>query len=215
MHDLDQSDLVFEADDFEPGARRQGSYGEVSAYDGEAAESSPGFDEREQAELASELLSVSDDGELDQFLGGLLKRVTRKIGKVLPKPLLDNLGGLLKGAVKKVVPAIAGAVGGPVGMALASQAAPALGSLLGLELEGLSAEDQEFEAARQFVRLAEEAAKQAATATQQEQPHLAARNAMIQASRRYAPGLVAPRSRAPSQRGTWYRQGNRIVLVGV
>ena len=49
--------------------------------------------------------------------------------------------------------------GGDLGSQLATQA----GQLLGLELEGLSEEDREFEASRQLVRLASSAAEQAST----------------------------------------------------
>jgi hypothetical protein len=48
-------------------------------------------------------------------------------------------------------------VGGPVGGKLASAA----GRMFGLELEGLSAEDREFEVARRFVRFASATTKNA------------------------------------------------------
>jgi hypothetical protein len=63
------------------------------------------------------------------------------------------------------------------------------GSLLGLELEGLSAEDQEYEVAKQFVRLAA-----AAVAPLTAFPHASARSAreaFRNAVRSQAPGVVA------------------------
>jgi len=69
-----------------------------------------------------------------------------------------QLGGLLKGAAKQVLPTLAGAAvtlvgGGMIGSELGSAA----GDAFGLELEGLSPEDGEYEVARRFVRIAGEA----------------------------------------------------------
>ena len=63
------------------------------------------------------------------------------------------------------------------------------GSLLGLELEGLSPPDQEFETARQLVRFAGSAYRHAAWAPRNMSPSAAARSAAARAARRYAPGL--------------------------
>lgn len=66
----------------------------------------------------------------------------------------------------------------------------AVGRLYGLELEGLSAEDQLFELARRFVRLARQAAGHAALDTPRTAPAVAARRATHAAARSLAPGLV-------------------------
>ncbi len=55
-------------------------------------------------------------------------------------------------------------LGGPVGGAIGGKLASAAGKAFGLELEGLSPEDQEFEVAKRFVRFAGEATKKAAQA---------------------------------------------------
>ena len=99
----------------------------------------------------------------------------------------------------------------------AGRQAPSLaGQRLGLELEGLSDEDAQFEMARQFVRLGGAAAVRATAGPANLAPMTAAQGAMLAASRRYAPGLV-PQGRGAygTRTGRWYRRGRRIVLVGV
>src|SRR5262245_28893524 len=117
------------------------------------------FSESEEQELAAELLGVNSDHELDQFLGGLLRRAASAVGSVLHSPVGGALGGLVKGAVRKVLPDVGrlfnAAEGGPTAQLAAA------GRLLGLESEGMSAEDQEFNAATQLVRLTGAAAAQA------------------------------------------------------
>jgi hypothetical protein len=131
-------------------------------------------------------------------------------------------------------------VGGMVGGKLASAA----GNLLGLELEGLSQEDQEFEAARQVVRFAGAAASQAAQAAPTAPPQQVAQAAAAAAAQQYAPGLLRPPVGAGAglgngpgtgvgtmtgataagrphhncshrQNGRWIRKGKTIVLLGV
>jgi hypothetical protein len=202
MHDLDRSDLVFEAS--EDGELD----GEAADHDGEGV-----FDEIEQTELATELLGVTDDHELDQFLGNLLGKVRHRLSGALK----GQLGSWLKGAIKTALPTLAGAagtvLGGPVGALVAKQGAGALGSLLGLELEGLSPEDQELESAKQLIRMAGSAIQAAANAGGGS-PAAIARDAVAAAARRYAPGLVRGHGHR-AQSGRWYRRGNKIVIVGV
>ena len=222
MHDTDRTQLEFEAyaDEFE--APNPYAFQRESAV----------FDEAEEMELAAELLAVGDEAELDQFLGDLIGKAGQAIGKAVKGPIGRKLGGFLKGAVKKVVPAAAGvlgtAFGGPVGGMVASKVASAAGDMFGLELEGLSPEDQEFEAARHFVRFAGEAARQAGQVAQADDPQGAARSAVVNAAKKHAPGLLRPAARSPQsdagagarggaagQSGRWLRQGQKIVLLGV
>jgi hypothetical protein len=209
MHDLDRSDLVFESDGLDAGLEELDD-GELEPEGEEGV-----FDEVEESELASALLGVSDDHELDQFLGDVFRRAARKLAPI-SRAVRGNLGGLLKGAIKKSLPTFArlagGALGGPAGAMIAGQAAPYLSSLFGMELEGLSPEDQELESAKQLVRLAGSALDSVARAVPGLPPAAAARRAVIEAARRHAPGLV--RAATGAQRGTWYRRGNAIVLVG-
>ncbi len=219
MHDLDRSDLVFESDGFDAGLEE---LEEADLGDEEGV-----FDSAEQSELAGELLNVSSEHELDQFLGDLIKGAVSKLGPIGGR-LAKNLGGYLKGAIKKTLPSVAsiagGMIGGPAGAMIASKATPYLSSMFGMELEGLSPEDQEFEAAKQLVRLAGSAIKNAAGVLGGN-PADVARSAVDDAARQYAPGLVRRAGAVASrlggggggggQHGTWYRRGNKIVIVGV
>ncbi len=188
------------------------------------------FNETEEVELATQLLEVTDEAELDQFLGSLLRKASRAVGSVIKSPLGQQLGGLLKGAIKKALPGVGAAIGGAipgVGGALGGQLATQAGHLLGLELEGLSPEDQEFEAAKQLVRFAGAAVQDAASAPPSAAgPAAVARNAVAQAARQHAPGLVRrvvaaadpARSGACHCRrrsaGRWVRHAGKIILLG-
>ena len=194
--------------------------GEQSAWPGES--DSEGLGEIDEIEMAAELLAVTNEQELDQFLGQLVRKVGRAVGRVVRSPIGQAIGGVLKGVLKNVLPAASGALGtstgGPLGSAIGSVLASNAGQALGLELEGLSHEDQEFEAARRFVRFASEAVKNAASTSPAQDPVAAAQSAVAAAARRLAPGLVqAP---GPTQAGAgvagsgrWIRQGRNVIVV--
>jgi len=181
---------------------------------GTAQSESEVFNEAEQMELAAELLEVRDEAELEQFLGSLIKKAGRAIGKVVKSPVGQAIGGFLKSAAKKALPiagaALGGMVGGPIGAKIGSGLANVAGGALGLELEGLSNEDREFEAARQFVRFAGETVKNA-TAAPGANPVAAARMAIQQAAQKHAPGFAASGAKS----GRWRRQGRNILVIGV
>lgn len=176
-----------------------------------------GTDEREQLEL----LSVSNEEELNYFLGNLIKKAGSAIGSVVRSPIGQALGGVLKQVAKKALPIAGAALGNMlvpgVGGAIGSKLASAAGSMFGLELEGLSQEDREFEVAKQFVRLAGGATSHALRAAQQGvDAQQAVRDAVAQAAARYAPGLLSGGSIAGGRMsGRWIRRGNKIVLLGV
>ena len=184
-----------ESEDFEFGGEEVGTF--------EAAEE---LDETEEMELASRLLEITDEAELDQFIGRLIKRAGRAVGQFARSGAGRALGGILKGAAKKALPIVGGAIGGyiggPAGSRVGSQLAANAGDLFGLELEGLSEEDQEFEVARRLVRFSDAAAKNLASAPSSASPQQAATAAAIAAAKRHAPGLIRPvgRSAARSSR---------------
>lgn len=219
MHDIDRTMTEFETDEFESD-EFEFEQGDAEYDEFEAAV----FDETEEMELAAELLAVSDEAELDQFLGKLFKRAGRSLGRFVKSSVGRRLGGFLKGAIRKALPIVGGAAGtlfgGPAGAAIGSRLASAGGQMFGLELEGLSPEDQEFEVARRLIRLSGEAAKQAADTPEQMDPHAAARAATTRAAQRHAPGLLRPVAAAlqgagPRRTGRWVRHGRRIVIMGV
>jgi hypothetical protein len=151
------------------------------------------FSEIDEMDLAAELLAVRDEQELDQFLGRLIRNVGRRIGATVRSPVGQAIARALKDVVKNVLPLAVGAagtfVGGPLGTALGSGLAPMAGQALGLELEGLSHEDQEFAAARCFVRFASEAVKNTASTSSTDDPAAAA-HVVADAAQRLAPVLL-------------------------
>ena len=230
MHDLDRTQLesadeAFEADEF--------AFEERELF-GESDGESP-FNEMEEMELATELMSISSEEELDQFLGKLLKRAWRGVKHVASK-VARPLGGVLRNVAKKALPFVGGALGSlipipGVGTAVGSALGGALSKALEMELEGTEGEDQEFEMARRFVRVAGAAARQAATAPSSANPRAVAVKAVAHAFRRQAGGGEPPAddTGVPSphrcdqcrsgygrrRSGNWIRRGRKIVLLGI
>lgn len=179
-----------------------------------------------EAEMAGRLLEVSSEQELDRFLGSLLSRAT----SALSLGNLDAgraLGGLLKSAAKQVLPRLGQTLGGylsPSGGQIGSRFGSFVGSQLGLELEGLSQEDREYEISRAFLRFANQAAQGAIASPPTVPPAQAALTAATSAAQQQLPGLLpliqqltppgAPVAGA-GQSGRWVRRGTRIVLMDV
>lgn len=182
------------------------------------------FEEVDEMELAAELLGVTDEAELEQFIGKLYRRVREKIRKGISSPVGQALGGLLKGAAKQALPMVSGAlgsaIGGPAGGALSDKLTATASQIFGLELEGMSPEDQEFELAREFVRFAGSAVQNAAEMPPNTPPQEAARAAAVAAAQQHAPGLLRATGPAASSRksgrpqsGRWIRRGRNIILI--
>ena len=196
------------------------------------------FDEVQEMELAGALLEVSTEAEMDRFLGDLIRRAGRAVGAVVRSPVGQALGGLLKNAARQALPIVGGAIGsaigGPSGGTIGGQIATRAGQIFGLELEGLSQEDQEYEAARRFVRFAGTAGANAARMSPTANPAAAAQSAISAAARRHAPGLLRRRrggaivaDGAPlladgtqidgngeqPRHGRWVRRGRQVIIV--
>ena len=125
---------------------------------------------------------------------------------------------MLKGIAKKALPFVGGALGSfipipGVGTALGTALGGAASKLLEVDLEGMSPEDQEFELARRFVRLASSAAAQAANAPDGINPNAAAVAAVQRAASQLS-GQQGPQPRRRKRSGRWLRRGNKIVLLG-
>jgi hypothetical protein len=221
MHDIDRTQVEFtnpEAGLFES---EQFPYGETEIYSEGGV-----LTESDEVMLASELLSVTNEAELDQFLGSLIKKAGSAIGSVVRSPIGQAVGGVLKSAAKKALPLAGGAIGGyfggPLGAKIGSGLASAAGNALGLEAESLTQEDREFEGAKQFVRFAANTVKNAASAPSGASPAAVAQSAATAAARQLLPGLVGQAAAAGmasaagrGQSGRWLRRGTKIVLYGV
>ena len=224
MHDIDRTQTEYSNEFSGP----QGEHFEFGENEW-SPEAGGTFNEAEEMELATELLSVSNEGELDRFLGNLLSRATKAVGSFARSPVGQAVGGVLKGVAKKALPLAGGAIGsyfgGPLGAKIGSGLANAAGDALGLEGE-TAGEDREFEGAKQFVRLAGQTAATAASAPQGADPRAVAQQAAMAAARQLAPGLLSVNGSAPSsgaqrpgtasgaRSGRWLRRGNKIVLYG-
>jgi uncharacterized protein (DUF697 family) len=211
---------------FEWGEAESPSFGEIY---GDAEGASP-FSEAEELELAAELLSVSSEEELDQFLGKLVRgawRGIKKVGSVVGK-IAKPLGGVLKAVAKKALPFVGGALGSlipipGVGTAVGSALGGALSKALEMEFAELNQEEQEFEMARRFVRLAGTAARQAVLGSPDADPQEMAEVAVINAARLHVPNLPPiassgggfERSIGRQLTGRWVRRGRKIIILGV
>ena len=232
MHDIDRTLMEYESGMNGYEGEYEGEFDDEYEYEFEGAyeeyDEPEVFDEEEEMDLAAELLSVTDDEELDQFLGKLIKKGFSKVRKFAKSSTGRALGGLLKGVAKKALPIVGGAlgtaIGGPAGGAIGGKLASAASRLFELELEGLSPEDQEFEVAKRVVRLGGSAAKTAALAPSNMPPQAAAKAAMVAAAKKHAPGLLRPApspaasmvgSSGAKRTGRWIRRGSKIILMGV
>jgi hypothetical protein len=184
------------------------------------------FSEAQEMQLASELLEINNEQELEQFLGDLISKAGKAIGGFVKSPIGHAIGGVLKSAAKVALPIAGGALGtflgGPIGTSIGSSLGSMAGQALGLELEGLSPEDREFEAARQFVKFAGETVKNAVQAPESIDAMTVAKAAAAKAAQDYAPGLAnydfgdeRPRHHHHRRHGAWKRHGNQIVVFGV
>lgn len=201
-----------------------GEFGQETETYGEYSQEGP-FSEAEEMELAAELLTVQNEDELEQFLGKLIK----KAGGFLKSGIGRQITGALKNVAKSALPMLGAAAGNfilpGVGGAIGGRLASAAGGMFGLELEGLSYEDQEFEIAKQVVRLGGAAASNAAQAPPTAHPMQTAQAALTSAAQQFAPGLLRPgtspsnhqqkRKCRHTKSGRWVRRGQEIILLGI
>ncbi|HRI59875.1 MAG TPA: hypothetical protein PK228_09130 [Saprospiraceae bacterium] len=214
-------------DEYETG---EGEYdGEYEGYEGEY-ESYDGEMEDETA-LAAELLEITNEYELDQFLGKLWKGAKwlgRKTKAAAKKAGVydiakDYLKSAAKSALSMGAKAAGGFIGGPAGAAIAGSLADKGAQMLGLELEGLSPEDKEFEVARRFVQFANGTFDNVSREDSSLPDEVAARRAIFRAAQRYAPGLLAPAqeverrdySGSSGASGRWVRNGRNLIILNV
>mgnify|MGYP007071095063 CR=1 FL=1 len=184
------------------------------------------LNELNELELATELLGVTNEAQMDEFMRNLFK----KVGAVAKRAWNSPVGGFLRKSLGKLAPIagtmVGGMFGGPLGAKIGGKIGSGAARLFRLELEGLSAEDQEFEIARAYVRFAGDATKRAAMNHQKGmEPKKAVQTALAESARLHAPGLLETnemggmdggyRSAGASQipaSGTWFRRGNRIYI---
>jgi hypothetical protein len=217
MHDLDRTlrsqEMETESYDFES----QLFEGEGD-YEGETLDE---ISEEEENELAAELLAVSDEGELDEFFRNLLKKARGAVGPALKKYLVP----LAKKAIPLAATAVGGYFGGPAGAKIGGKIGNFATTLFETDFESMDPEVADLEMAKSFVRFANAAANNAAATAGRGDPTTVARNAVVDAAKVHAPGLLRPRGNGRgtasgtrtrrANSGRWIRRGGRIVLLGV
>jgi hypothetical protein len=147
-----------------------------------ARRSRPVFNNVDTLNMAVELLEVNVKPQLGPVVRRIVRRATESIGRPLDESVAAALSGLLEVAARHTLP-----------QGMAARFAPdtdakSKGRFFGIELEGLSPEDQEFETAKAFVHFAAEAARQAARVSERLSPSTAAQLAALLSARRHAPG---------------------------
>ena len=201
-------------------------------FGGDDSDSESPLTEAEELEFAMELMGVSNEAEMEQFLGSLFKGAMKGIKSV--GSAIGKVAGPLKGIIKTALPIVAPMVG-----SIVPGVGTALGGVLGnvvskaLELEGegeMEQEEANFEKARRLVRIAATAARDAALALGNGDPTVVVNQAVIGAARRHLPGVDVtileraaggrgqarpfPARVGPFPGGQWHRQRDRIVLEG-
>ncbi len=236
MHDLDRTQLEI-GDALESGFDAGESDFEDTLefpdgeFDGESV-----MDEAMEMEMAAELLSVTSEHELDQFIGNLFKKAVSGARSFMRSSAGRALGGMLKGLAKKALP-IAGTalgtfVGGPLGATIGGK----LGSLgAGLikevDLEGIAPDEREFEIARRIVQLGANAAQRLASIPPTANPVVTARQVLADAVRQVTPVLSGTTAQGYARPGTtptsyigagrhgrprtgrWVRAGRNIIVL--
>ena len=140
------------------------------------------FPESRSVELAAELLDVTNQAELEGFLGRVVAATARRLGGRLPVGTGRSLVAMLGRTAERTLPTLATLRDDPLGLGAGPAAAETAARVYGLELEGMSAEDRDYEIARQFLRFAQSATVRATTSA-------SPAAAVAGAARQFAPGL--------------------------
>jgi uncharacterized protein (DUF697 family) len=163
-----------------------------------------------EMELAQELLEITSEAELEQFLGKLVRSVGKAASGFIKSPIGKALGGVLRNVAKTALPMVGSAIGSFVAPGIGTALGGKLGSMAGNllethELEAMGEAEAEFEAARRYVQWARGTTQNAMRSPYGVNPSTAVRAAAIASARRNAPALLRGRpnwrSRRPS--GGW------------
>jgi hypothetical protein len=162
--------------------------------------------QEDELALAAQLLELQGPSQFDAFLARQLG-ATAAGQQVRGTPLEGPLRQLLGKVVAPLLPLHAGSP-----QALKRRAA----GIFGMELEGLSPEDKEFELARQVVHLidAVNTALAQDDGMRARAPRARVETALLQVARSVAPGLLRQAAQTPGREsGRWRRAGGHIVVL--
>jgi hypothetical protein len=153
------------------------------------------IDELEELDLASTFLEAQGHDALARLVDSLVRQAAHASRRRLPPATAAALASQLVRAAQTIRAALPRTDRPVLAAASVRGRAPSVDSIFGTELEGLSAEDQEFEAARRFVRFATVAVTNATLSNGTRAPPAVAASATQAAARRHAPGLLSAVSR--------------------
>lgn len=236
---LNAGELESDDSDTETGDEEEfAAFGELEGVDDEPADENfesgePPYDEEAygyglEDALAYELMTVSDEAEMEEFLGKLMSSAARKFKKLgraaLPRllPILKGpAGSLLKGAMPLLGSALGSAVPG-AGTLLGGMAGQRLGQLLGGQMEDASDDEARVDLSRKLVNTVSDAVDRAVQDPRSgAEPVSAARDAFVGAIQANLPPGVrralagGKGSGAGAQSGRWVRRGRKIILLDV
>jgi peptidoglycan hydrolase-like protein with peptidoglycan-binding domain len=189
-------------------------------------------EEMEEFAQAAELMAVTNEQELDHFLGDLISDIGKAASGYAGSAASQTMGGILKSTAKQVLPVLSrvlsgdGSILGGTGIGRPFMADG--DNVFGQELGEMSHEEREFEHARRYVKFARHAVKRATEADPDLPPAEQAKAAVIEAAKQFAPGLtdaaqaIVTGAEPPvvhqqhhRQSGKWFRKGKDIVLQGL
>lgn len=159
----------------------------------------------DRSEATTALLEVAGRPALPALLARLLRNAAHAAGQTIDRAVEGELVRLLQRAARLALPAPG--LAAHDGHDRATQAS----RFFGIELEGLSPEDQEFESARRFIQLVEAAAQHAAAGSQRLPPAIAAWLATSRAAKRFAPGWLAAQQAPPHRSARIAARGSRPI----
>jgi hypothetical protein len=228
MHDFNPQEMRPRALHF-AGAANGGSFARLMPR-------SP-FSDAEEKKLASDLLEVTNEAELEQVIGDLSKNARKGVESAGSK-VNGPVEGLLKTVAKKALPSITAAVGasfdGPERDASAAKLGSLVNQALRAKVAGMTAADPElekcrrlFEKYRQFVRLAGKATRAAATAPAGVAPVAAAQKILMDSAketlkrrplsaglpRTFAEGLLGVAAMKPAVRASKFAEAAQAAAA--
>jgi hypothetical protein len=146
-------------------------------------------------ELAQEMLEITSEAELEEFLGKLVSRVAKGASAFMKSGVGRAIGGVLRNVAKSALPMVGSALGSLVAPGLGTAIGGKLGSMASKlleaeEMESMGEAEAELEAARRYVRWAAGTVRNGQRAPYGLTPRTVARSAAVSSARRYAPTLL-------------------------
>ncbi|MFN0016401.1 MAG: hypothetical protein ACKVU2_17810 [Saprospiraceae bacterium] len=217
------------------------NYENYEAYDLQPEFEYGSEQEMHETELAYELLNVQNEAELDYFLGKLFKRAWSGAKKLYHSPMgqaikgqvVSGLKSMGRRALPKLGAKIGGYIGGQTGANWGAKAGSWAADRYLNEYDGEM--HDELTLARNLIRTAQQTAGRIARQAHSGRPlnRGMVHGILSQTARQHFPGLLwaargasnmmretdepttSPMADQPQSSGTWYRQGNQLVLTGV